>query len=406
VTRGDKPCTVPLTAIDRSPAEYVARVSAGAQPLIDFGQAALVGAELHARCAELRQTSPVAPALFYDRKAVVVTRYADVHEALRDDSRLPGGDYYSMAMEPVLGRTFISMNGREHDVHRKLATPAFRSRSVTRFDEEQLAPLTHEIIDGFVATRSADLVAEFASVLPFAAMARTLGVPEQSAGELRQFAAATVDAGEEFATRFGSLLAERRDAESDDVLALLATSELDGEALPDAEILATVRLLLGVGALTVEHALSTLLWAVLTQADVIELARSDPSSRPGIVHELLRWEGPVAMAPRLAREDTEVSGTPIEAGTIVLLSLSAANRDPSAFDQPDVFDPGRRPSDILTFGFGNKFCPGSHLARRELLTALGAIVDRLPGLTLVDPEGSVPHGGVHRHPEALLCAWD
>jgi cytochrome P450 len=75
-------------------------------------------------------------------------------------------------------------------------------------------------------------------------------------------------------------------------------------------------------------------------------------------------------------------------------------------EDADVFDPERPPSDILTFGFGPKFCPGSHLARRELLTALTVVLEKLPGLHLSDPEGSEPRGGVLRHPEHLYVAWD
>ena len=59
----------------------------------------------------------------------------------------------------------------------------------------------------------------------------------------------------------------------------------------------------------------------------------------------------------------------------------------------------------MTFGFGQKFCPGAHLARREVLTALDVVLERLPGLRLVDETGSIPVGGVLRHPDALHVTW-
>ena len=125
-----------------------------------------------------------------------------------------------------------------------------------------------------------------------------------------------------------------------------------------------------------------------------------------MVHELLRWEGPLATLPRLAAKDARFAGVDIPAGTTMLFGLASANRDPRVVTDADTFDPKRPPKDILTFGFGAKFCPGSHLARRELLTGLTAALERLPGLRLVDPEGSEPRGGVLRHPDALHCAWD
>jgi cytochrome P450 len=109
----------------------------------------------------------------------------------------------------------------------------------------------------------------------------------------------------------------------------------------------------------------------------------------------------------LAAKDARHAGANIPAGTLMLFGLASANRDPRSFDDdPDTFDPERAPGDILTFGFGSKFCPGSHLARRELLTALTVVLERLPGLRLSDPEGSQPRGGVLRHPDALHVAWD
>jgi cytochrome P450 len=73
--------------------------------------------------------------------------------------------------------------------------------------------------------------------------------------------------------------------------------------------------------------------------------------------------------------------------------------------EPDHFDPDRAPQDVLTFGFGVKYCPGAHLARRELLTALDAVIERLPGLRLVRDDGAAPEGGTLRHPRALHVAW-
>jgi len=384
---------------------------------LDFGVDPLPANELHEVMAALRESQRVAPVRFHGGDAVLFTRFEDVHEAFRDDQKFPGGDFYEGAIEPVVGRTFISMNGKEHDLHRKLATPAFRSRAVTQFDEEALVPLAHEVVDKFATWGHADLVSELTTVFPFAAITRKLGVPRRADQQMREWADrmlaypsdpdAAVAAAGEFSEALGPLLEERRQTPGDDLLSVLAATDVGGETLTDDEICATIRLLFAVGATTTSHAMGNMLWTLLERPELLERAREQEGLRAGIVQELLRWEGPLPTLPRLAAKDARHAGADIPAGTLMLFGLASANRDPRVFgDDADTFDPERAPGDILTFGFGPKFCPGSHLARRELLTALTVVLEKLPGLHLSDPEGSEPRGGVLRHPEHLHVAWD
>ena len=73
------------------------------------------------------------------------------------------------------------------------------------------------------------------------------------------------------------------------------------------------------------------------------------------------------------------------------------------FADPDRFDPDREQGELLTFGFGNKFCPGSHMARQQLEAALGVVLERLPNLRLVDADP--PSGAILRRTERLEVAW-
>jgi cytochrome P450 len=99
-----------------------------------------------------------------------------------------------------------------------------------------------------------------------------------------------------------------------------------------------------------------------------------------------------------------VAGTVLPAGAQVLAGIAAANRDPAHFEDPDTFDPLRSDSELLTFGFGNKFCPGSHLARQQLAVALDVVLERLPGLRLVAAEP--PSGAVLRSSPSVVARWD
>jgi cytochrome P450 len=383
---------------------------------LDFGLDLLPREELHAVLAALREAHRVAPVRFFGNEAMLVTRFDDVKEAFRDDEHLPGGSTYQMHTEPVIGRTFISMDGAEHDRHRQLATPAFRSRAVARFDEEALVPLAHEIVDRFVARGKADLVAEFTTVLPFYAITRKLGVPRGTDDEMRTWADrmltypsdpdGAVAAARAFSEVLEPLLDARRANPEEDLLSALLAADVDGEALGSEEVCSTVRLMFSVGATTTSHALGNLLSALLDRPELLAAARADEALRAGIVHELLRWDGPLATLPRLAPLGAQFGEETFAPGTLLLFGIASANRDPRVWDDPDRFDPTREPKEIVTFGFGQKFCPGSHLARRQLLTALGVLLDRLPGLRLDDPTGATPVGGVLRHPTALHVTWD
>lgn len=383
---------------------------------VDLGTEPLPGEDLHLFMADQREQRRVAPVTFHGADALLITRFEDVHDAFADNEGLPGGAFYVGGIEPVVGRTFISMDGKEHDLYRKLATPAFRSRAVSRFDEEALVPLTNEVIDGFASWGACDLVEELTTVLPFNAITRKLGMPPSDETQMREWADAMLDypahpeaavrAAEEFSTQLEPILTARREQPQDDVFSELVQADIGGTSLTDDDVYSTVRLLYAVGATTTSHAMGNMLSTLLRRPELLERAYQDESFRGAVVHEILRWEGPLATLPRLAPKDTRLAGVPIPAGTFLLFGLASANRDPRVFDDPDTFDPTRDPQDIMTFGFGNKFCPGSHLARRELLTALNVLLERLPGLHLIDEDGADPEGAVLRHPRHLHVMWE
>ena len=108
--------------------------------------------------------------------------------------------------------------------------------------------------------------------------------------------------------------------------------------------------------------------AGLAQSTVEEVLRMTASGDLGLL--------------RYAKEDVEVDGVTIKRGDCVLLSSNAANRDPSAFTDPEEFDLTRSPNIHLAFGHGVHFCIGASLARTELKIALSTLFRRIPGLRL------------------------
>lgn len=374
----------------------------------------LRGQDLHDLLARARDLDGLAQVSVLGEPGYLVTRPDDLRTFLGDDARFPGATTYRQTVALQVGETFISMDPPAHETYRQLTTPAFRSRAVSHFVDDALLPLAHEVVDRFAARGEGDLVTELSRVLPFWAIARKLGLPRGDEERMRELALAmfgdrfaVIDPDEavrEISRVVQPELDRRRAAPGEDVLSRLVTAERDGVTLTDEEILSHIRLLFAVGATTTSDAMANLLWAVLTVPGLLELAREGPDAIAAIVSESLRTEPAVVVLPRRAALGGELAGTELPDGALVMLALAAANRDPQRFADPDRFDPRRPAGDIWSFGFGHKFCPGTHLARRQLAVALEVVVDRLPGLRLLASDG--PRGGILRTTDSVVAAWD
>jgi cytochrome P450 len=178
-------------------------------------------------------------------------------------------------------------------------------------------------------------------------------------------------------TEFLPLAADRRVHPRDDLLSFIAGD-------PDLEledVVITAILLAVAGHETTANLLGNSIIRLLSpERDGTRLAdRIDPTD-PGSITELLRLEGPVQSAIRIATDDTTIGGVEISAGAAALVAVAAANRDPAVFDAPDEFRPDRTGRAPLTFGYGAHHCLGANLARLEFATALPQILARRPAL--------------------------
>jgi cytochrome P450 len=272
------------------------------------------------------------------------------------------------------------------------------------------------VIDAFAADGETDLVANFTAVYPFLVFGRRLGLPLDRAERFKDWAfdilsypvdhAAGLRAAAEATAYTEPVLAERRACPADDLISSMATAEKSGRTLTDEEVMAHVRALFSAGATTSFHGIGNTLYAVLSQAGILERLRARPGLIPAAVDEMLRWEPPLGVLPRLAPFDAEVAGTKVTGGTMLLFGIASANRDPRAYPNPDRFEFERPRQRLLTFGFGSHYCPGSHLARAQIAVALRVLLERLPNLRLLDEEAARPWGTVMRGPPVLPVAWE
>ena len=150
-----------------------------------------------------------------------------------------------------------------------------------------------------------------------------------------------------------------------------------GEMLTEDELIATCILLLVAGHETTVGLISNAILALLRHPAQLALLRADPALAAGAVEETLRYDAPVQLTGRVARGGLQAGAVSAADGTLVLLLLAAAGRDPAVCADPDVFDIRRGAAAHLAFAAGPHFCLGAPLARLEAAVALQAFATRL-----------------------------
>jgi cytochrome P450 len=121
-----------------------------------------------------------------------------------------------------------------------------------------------------------------------------------------------------------------------------------------------------------------------------------------LITELLRLDTPVQAVGRTATHDHVINGITIRAGEPVLVVLSAANRDPAVFDEPDQLHAERSGPAPLSFGYGAHYCLGAALARLETAITLQHFLARGPA---VCAEPTWRDNPAIRGPQTLPCVF-
>jgi cytochrome P450 len=167
------------------------------------------------------------------------------------------------------------------------------------------------------------------------------------------------------------------------VISLLATAEQDGR-LAARDLVATCGLQLVAGLETTVNLIGNGLAALQRDRSQWQALVNHPARAEAVVQEALRFDPPVQVTVRMAREDLELDGVQLARGTVLALMLAAANRDPAAYTRPDRFDPDRSGEpEHLAFSSGIHYCLGAPLARLEGAIAFRALAEPWPNLTVL-----------------------
>jgi hypothetical protein len=192
------------------------------------------------------------------------------------------------------------------------------------------------------------------------------------------------------------VMADRRANPREDLLTVIAQSKLDGELLPQEFLDGSWLLIIFAGNDTSRNSLSGTIRLMTEFPDQRKMVLEDPSLIPKMSEEALRMVSPVIHMRRTALEDTELNGQKIAKDEKVVLWYGAANRDPSIFPNPDVFDMHRsNVNNHIAFGHGVHKCLGSRIAKMQLRLAFERIFERFPNITWTGKQKISPNPLVH-----------
>ena len=172
------------------------------------------------------------------------------------------------------------------------------------------------------------------------------------------------------------LIAHRREHPGIDMISLLISAEEAGQITYN-DVLGTCVLLIFGGHETTMNLIANGTWALMNHPDQWELLRKKPELMKKAVEELLRYDGSVKSTVRWAKEDVMVEDKLIKKGERLLVCLSAANRDPLQFTDPDKLDVTRDPNLHVAFAHGIHICLGASLARMEAEEAFAGMINRI-----------------------------
>ncbi|MGH1491097.1 MAG: cytochrome P450 [Acidimicrobiales bacterium] len=360
----------------------------------------------------LREAAPI----FWNESSGqwMVTRFDDVASALRD--RRMGRSYTHRFSHEELGRTepdarwakfneheqwsLLNLEPPDHTRLRRLISKVFTPRSVAKLADD-ICGLSDGLLDRCADLGTFDLLSDYAQPYSVAVICSMLGVPSADAQLLLDWSHAIVKMYELTATdeirvaadraageyiAYTAALVEQKRKHPDGLLVSeLVAVEDGGETLTTDEIISTTMVLLEAGHEATVNTLGNGFRALMRHRDQWDRVVSGAVEPSAAVEELLRWDSPLQMFERWILEPgVEIGGQELAVGDEIAMLFGSAQRDPRRFDQPDRFDIGRNDPAHIGFGGGIHFCIGAPLARLELSQSVSGLVERFPGLRLVE----------------------
>ncbi|KXW79024.1 hypothetical protein JL15_02870 [Mycolicibacterium phlei DSM 43071] len=355
----------------------------------------------YGRMAEIQKVGPVlqVEAAGGYPGYLMATRYDVITEILQDPETWSSHSVVALEPEPDYQWIPEMLDPPVHTNWRRLLAPHFTPQAAKAY-EDRVRSYCASLIDGLVGKETIDFTNDFARIFPTQIFLEIFGLPESDLEQFLHWEDLIIHrtsesdpdrskmkaAMDEVIGYFATLIATRRQDPSlqgEDVLSAALGWEIDGEPIPDAELLTFCLFMFIAGLDTVAAQLAWTFNHLATHDGHRQRLVDDPECASAAVEEYLR-AFPIVVTGRKATTDTEIAGVPVKAGQTVMLPLQAAGRDPEQYADPETVDFDRKVTRHVAFGVGPHRCLGAHLARVELKVALQEWHKRIPNYRLAN----------------------
>jgi cytochrome P450 len=256
----------------------------------------------------------------------------------------------------------------------------------------RIKPIVDNLIEKVPGGKSVDVIREICHPLPALVISHLFGLPVADHEKLAAwsddlayvFGSSTLDLADVQRAQDSTLamnsyirtMAHGAELPEDSLLHRLLHTRINGFSLSDDDVQAQCVQLLFAGLEPTRYAIGNAIHALTQYPQQLTLLRREPRWLNGAVEEFLRYDSPVQWVARIAREDFSYQNCAIGRGQLVLPYVAAANRDPDAYDGPEVLDVKRSFRHHLSFGAGFHRCLGMNLVREQMRLTLQALLLR------------------------------
>jgi len=352
-----------------------------------------------------REQAPVHTGDANGHQYFLVTRMADIRASFQNAAVFSNRAVTPTEPDPPYRWIPEMLDGKLHVAWRQLLGPLWVPAAVDKM-RPNLVQRFGEVLDSVAAKGSCDFVAEVALLFPNVIFMDLMGLPREDADQFQAWEVAILHGAREgedalptqmdammaVVGYFSELIEQRREQPREDMLSYVLAARIDGEPIPDQDLLDFCLLMFMAGLDTVASQLTYSFWHLATHDDDRRRIVAEPAVIPSAIEEFLRYYSFVTPG-RKVMHDTEIAGCPIKAGQMVYLPLVSANRDPREFDRADEVVIDREVNRHIAFGAGPHRCLGSYLAREELRIAMEMWHERIPEYRLAPGAEVMEHGG-------------
>lgn len=335
----------------------------------------------------------------------VVTRREELDEVSKNPALFSSAarsafpmEYDQAMVDNIHSHTIINMDPPLHQKVRRIVRAAFTPKRVESY-EQKFREHARQIVDAVATRGECEFVEDVAAELPLIAILELLGVPLEDRKAFFDWTNTMIFADDpdmsiseeegqlaslEVIQYAMKLAAMHRENPMDNITGALLDAELDGQPISE-DVFGWMFILILVGGnestrTVIAHGMRLL----MEHPDQLQYLVDNPDKIPGACEEILRYNTAFISMRRTATEDTVLGGQQISKGDKIVLHYHTVNHDEHVFGEDamsfDVTRAERMPdlyNQIRSFGIGQHFCIGTHLARQELRIMFEEIIPRL-----------------------------